>query len=80
MVLGLFEKFENRLAGQNRGLPNFSALADLAVPKIGFRQCIFWETQNWPNGPASTLKQVPPVFPEGSASLLQNFYFLFSTF
>jgi hypothetical protein len=42
LFLEVFEKFENRLAGQKCGLPSFSGLADLAAPKNGFRQCIFW--------------------------------------
>ena len=72
LILGVFENFEKRLAGQKRGLPNFLPLADLAVPKIGVRQCVFWEFQKWPNGPGGTLKWVPPVSSEGSARHLQK--------
>ena len=77
LILGVFENFEKRLAGQKRGLPIFLGLADLAVPNIGFRQCKFWEFQNWPNGPGGTLKWVPPVYSEGATSNLQNFCFHF---
>jgi hypothetical protein len=37
LFLEVFEKFENRLAGQKCRLPSFSGLADLAAPKNGFR-------------------------------------------
>ena len=74
MILGVFENFEKRLVGQKRGLPFSEGLADLGVPKIGFRQYNFWEFQKWPNGPGGTLKWVPPVFSEGSARHLQKFF------
>lgn len=77
LILGVFKNFENRLAGQKRGMPNFLPLADLAVPKIGVRQCIFWEFQKWPNGPGGTLKWVPPVSSEGSARHLQKIFVIF---
>ena len=77
LVLGVFEKFENRLAGQKRGLPTFSGLADLAAPKIGFRQCIFRATQKWPNGPDRTQFRVPSVYLQDSASFPANFFLAF---
>lgn len=38
LILGLFENFENRLAGLNRVLSVFSVMADQADPNFGFRQ------------------------------------------
>jgi hypothetical protein len=76
----VFEKFENRFAGQNSGLPLLAALADLAAPKIGFRQCIFWVFQNWPNGPGGSQNRVPPVYCEVSASHLQKIFDIFLKF
>ena len=75
LVPRVFENFENRFAGQKRGLWSFSGLAD---PKFGFRQCKIWVTQVWPNGPGGTLIWVPSVYFQGAASELQNFWFSFS--
>jgi hypothetical protein len=80
LVLGLFENFENRLAGLNRVLSHFSALAEQADPKFGFRPSKTWVTQVWPNGPDGTQIWVPPVYSQGAASCLQNFYFSFQHF
>jgi hypothetical protein len=77
LVLGFFEKFENRLAGLNRVLSRFSALAEQADPKNGFRPSKTWVTQVWPNGSDGTQIWVLPVYSQGAVSFLQNFYFFF---
>ena len=76
----LFKNLENRLAGKNRVLSTFTALADQADPKIGFRQYKFWVFLNWPNGPGGSQNRVPPVYCEGSASHLEKIFAIFLKF
>ena len=54
----------------------FQAWRNWRHPKMGSASVFFWNSRKWPNGPDGTLRWVPPVLSQGSASKPAIFFIL----